>query len=294
MQLLWQVLFNGIGIGGIYCLVAVGLQLVAGVIRIPNFATGQYYMLSAYAVYFLLDIGIGYFPSVLFAVLIIGGIGVISEKIIVEPLLERPMTAGLLSTLGLALILEGLALTLFGSFPRSVITPYSETIIRIGDVYFSQQRLMVILGGIGAFISTDFFIMKTKVGKALRAMAQNKEACKVFGIDIYKMGIISFTIGVALAGFAAALVAPLVSICPSLGSLVLFKAFAVIIMTGVGHFRGLIISATLLGLGESLGAAYVDPLLKDAIALLLMTLILLVRPQGLFGEKIELLFRKQG
>jgi len=293
MDPIWQILVNGVGLGAVYGLVAVGIQLIIGVSGVPNFANGQFYMLGGYVLFLILGfVGIGYFPSLFLCILILAGIGAIAERISIRPLMERPRSAGLISTLALGMFIEGLILILFTAEPKTINTPYSGIILSIGDVSLSVQRIIMAVGGVGAFVLADFFVRKTKVGKGLRAMSQNKQACRIFGIDIFKMSRIAFMLGVALAAFAAGLVVPLFALSPFMGSFIIFKAFAVVIIAGIGEIRGVMFAALLVGLTESLASFYIDPLFRDVTAFLFMICVLLIRPQGIFGEKSDLLFAK--
>ena len=162
----------------------------------------------------------------------------------------------------------------------------SSAIADIGGVRMAWQRPLVLAAAVIIFAGLEWFVTRAKLGKAMRAMSQNREACAVVGVDVQHVALATFGISAALAGGAAALVSPLFNIFPDVGALLTLKAFAAVIVGGFGYVKGAIAAAFLIGLAESLAAGYISYAYKDAIAFVVMVLVLLVRPQGLFGRRI--------
>ena len=157
------------------------------------------------------------------------------------------------------------------------------------EIAFTYQRLLVLIIAIAISIALHLFLQKTKPGKAIRAAAQNKEACLAVGIDIAQISRLTFGLGIGLCGLAGALVAPVYSVFPTMGQNAMFKVFAIVILGGLGNMKGALLASLILGLGESLIAGYVSATLKDGLAFLMMLFILLLRPAGLFGKAVRTL-----
>jgi len=206
----------------------------------------------------------------------------------------------LIATLATSITLTNLAILVFGTQPKEVPTTLSSAVMEVGGVRMAWQRLVVLVAAVVIFAGLEWFVTRAKLGKAMRAMSQNREACAVVGVDVQRVALATFGISAALAGAAAALVSPLFNIFPDVGSLLTLKAFAAVIVGGFGFVKGAmavivggfgfvkgaIAAAFLIGLAESLAAGYVSYAYKDAIAFVVMVLVLLVRPQGLFGRRI--------
>ncbi len=175
---------------------------------------------------------------------------------------------------------------MFGTQPKEVPTALSSAIAEVGGVRLSWQRPLVLVAAVAVFAGLEWFVTRTKLGRAMRAMSQNREACAVVGVDVQRVALATFGLSAALAGGAAALVSPLFNIFPDVGALLTLKAFAAVIVGGFGFVKGAIAAAFLIGVAESLAAGYLSYAYKDAIAFVVMVAVLLVRPQGLFGRRI--------
>ncbi|OGP90012.1 MAG: hypothetical protein A2156_01435 [Deltaproteobacteria bacterium RBG_16_48_10] len=288
MNVLPQTLFNGVTIGSIYAVIAVGLNLVLGVLGVVNFAQGEFYMLGAFIVYIFFFMGFPYWVCILFALLIITVVGVITNQLVIKPILRKSFTTQILATLGLSLLLQNTALMIWGPTPREIPVPltYKQiTVLHAVGIYSTYQRLLVIISGLVLFKALDLFVKRTKMGKAIRAVSQNKEACLIVGIDLNRICLVSFCISVALAAIAGGLIGPITLIAPIMGSIILLKAFALVVMGGMGNIKGSIFSGYILGLVESFTAVYVASIWKDGVAFLALTVFLLVKPEGIFGHR---------
>jgi branched-chain amino acid transport system permease protein len=283
-----QHLVNGLVQGALYALVAVGLTLVYGVLEVVNFAHGELYMLAAFALYLLFgQLHVTYPLAILLSIGLLMGLGWGLARVAVVPHLRRPFEATVLSTLAASIILQNGARLLFTATPRQVSPPWEELILSLGDVTVTGQRLLILITALLAFAGLHRFIRRSRMGKAMRAAAQNKEACRMVGIDVGRVATQTLALGAGLSGLAGAMVAPLYDIFPAIGTTAVLKSFAVVIMGGMGNVPGAMLAGVLLGLGESLAGGYVSTTAKDALSFSLMILVLLVRPEGLFGRRVR-------
>lgn len=287
--MLLQHLANGLLISGIYALVAVGFTLIFGVLGVINFAHGEFYMLGAFIIFFFAgQMGISYYWSIPLSILASLMVGILVERTSIRPLLEKSFESMVICTFAVSMILMNGALLTWGAEPRIIQSPLSGPVSLL-EIAFTYQRLLVLIVAIAISIALHLFLQRTKPGKAIRAAAQNKEACLAVGIDIAQISRLTFGLGIGLCGLAGALVAPVYSVFPTMGQIAMFKIFAIVILGGLGNVKGALLAALILGLGESLIAGYVSATLKDGLAFLVMLFILLLRPEGLFGKAVRTL-----
>jgi branched-chain amino acid transport system permease protein len=258
-----------------------------GVVRLINFAHGEFYMLGGYAFWYAYaELGLPYPVAGLAATAAMAGFGLAYERGVIRAILTRTWHVQLIATLATSITMTNLAILVFGTQPKEVPTRLSAAILDVGGVRLAWQRLLVLVAAVAIFAGLEWFVAHAKLGKAMRAMSQNREACAVVGVDVQQVALATFGISAGLAGAAAALVSPLFNIFPDVGALLTLKAFAAVIVGGFGYVRGAIAAAFLIGIAESLAAGYVSYAYKDAIAFVVMVAVLLVRPQGLFGRRI--------
>jgi len=287
MEDLLEQLIHGLTLGSMYAMVAAGLALMFGVVRLINFAHGEFFMLGAYAFWFAYRaVGLPYPVAGLVAAGIMGGFGIVYERTVIRSILDRSWHVQLIATLATSITLTNLAIIVFGAQAKEVPTVLSARILEIGDVRIAWHRLLVLGMSLLVFAALHWFVRRTKTGKAMRAMSQNREACAVVGVDVQRVALATFALSAVLAGGAAALVTPLFSIFPDMGALLTLKAFAAVIVGGFGYVQGAIAASFLIGVTESLAAGYISYAYKDAIAFVIMIAVLLWRPQGLFGRRI--------
>jgi branched-chain amino acid transport system permease protein len=278
---------HGLTLGSLYAMVAAGLALMFGVVRLINFAHGEFYMLGGYAFWYAYrELGLPYPVAGLAATGLLGAFGWAYERTVIRAILARTWHVQLIATLATSITLTNGAILVFGTQPKEVPTRLSSAILELGGMRVAAQRLLVLVAAVTVFAGLEWFVTRTKLGKAMRAMSQNREACAVVGIDVQQIALVTFVVSAALAAGAAALVSPLFNIFPDVGALLTLKAFAAVIVGGFGYVKGAIAASFLIGLTESLTAGYVSYAYKDAIAFIVMVLVLLVRPQGLFGRRI--------
>ncbi len=286
MEMFFQLLVNGIAFGSIYAMVAVGLTIVFGILEVVNFAQGEFYMLAAYVTFLVYLTQLPYPLAIVIAVATMIVIGLIVERFAIRPLIGRAWQLPILSTLGISIIMQNGAIVIWTPNPRTIIIDIANLNIHIFGVVIVFQKLMIVFFALALFIGLHYFIQKTKTGKAMRAVSQNKEACRIIGIDVPRISSITFALGAGLSGFGGALVAPVMAIHPVMGILLVLKCFAAVIMGGFGNIKGTICSAFILAIVESFAVAYVSLQYKDVFAFLVMIIILLFRPAGIFGKKV--------
>jgi branched-chain amino acid transport system permease protein len=278
-------IINGLITGGSYVLIALGLTLIFGILDVVNLAHGEIYMLGAFMLYLFLEhLGFSYWAALLLAMGVITVFGVLMEKTLFKPLRSAPLLNTMLVSIAFAVLLQNSASILFGSDPKVVHTAMSDHVIQFWGISLTVQRLLVLVVGIVIIIGLHLLIGKTKIGKAMRAVALDKEAAALMGISINRIYTFTFAVGSALAATAGALIAPVFQVFPTMGFVPFIKAFTVVILGGLGNVIGAIYAGFLLGILESLGTAYVSTAYKDSFAFMILIVVLLFRPSGLMGR----------
>ncbi|MFB3161739.1 branched-chain amino acid ABC transporter permease [Neobacillus sp. 179-J 1A1 HS] len=284
MEILIQQLFNGLTIGSVYSLVALGLTLVYGILHIPNFAHGALYMMGGYITLTMMTkYGLHYWIAIFVSILVVGMIGVLMERFVFHPLREAPPIHDKIAAIGILLFLEAFAQFVWGAEFQSMPTPYGQ-VLQIFGLTFTMQRLLIVISAIVVMILLTLFLKKTFTGSTIIAMSQNREGANLVGINTNRVAMLTFMISGGLAAIAASLSAPINLVFPAMGQLVILKAFVIIILGGMGSVPGAILGGYILGFSESLGATYISNDYKDIIAFVLLVLILSVKPTGLFSK----------
>jgi branched-chain amino acid transport system permease protein len=284
LTLLGQQLANGLVNGMNYVLISTGLTLVFGVLRVINFAHGEFYMLGAFLTYYgMAALGLGYIPSVLLAAVVVGILGVLVNNLFFWPLRREHEFTILLSSLGLALLVTHAAELGFGHDPKYLMSPFTDDIVEIGTIVLTQQRALVFVAAVVVLCATYAAIRWTTFGKMMRATAQNPEGAALTGINIRFVHTFTFVLACGLAALAGALVGPLAMIFPTVGSWAVLKGFIVVILGGLGSVPGALVGGLTLGVVEALAGGYISLGFMEAIGYAIIILVLLWRPQGLFG-----------
>ena len=280
-----QYVFNGLVVGGTYALMGVGLTLIYGIMRIVNFAHGEFYMLGAYFFYTLwVLLGINPLVAMLVAFISVLLFGLAFEQIFIRPLRKEPTESAMLMCMGLSVVMQNAALLIWGGEVQTVPKIVQTKSLSLGGVVVSTDRIWIFAIAVLLIMGTNMFIARTKTGRALRATFQDTAAAEVVGVNIERIYSITFGFGVALAAAGGFLLAPLYLISPTMGALAVGKAFAVVVLGGMGNVQGAIFGGLLLGVVESLGAGYIASGYKDAFGVIVMILVILFRPQGLLGR----------
>jgi branched-chain amino acid transport system permease protein len=285
MELFLQQVANGIMVGGIYGLMALGLTLIYGVLYIPNFALGHQAMIAAYVTFFLVSIyRLNYFVAIVVAMAALAILGVILERVAFRPLKNAPHVNGFIVAFGLLFVLESGALIAWGATYRKIETVYDREILSFLGVRLPLQRILVVVAVVVIIVAIQLFLKRTMAGAALRAVAQQRDAALLVGIDVDRVSALTMAVGSALGGAAGALIGPIILVFPTMGNLMIVKAFVIIVLGGMGSVVGAIAGGFVLGLVESLASGFISPSFKDLYAFLFLVLVLAVRPTGLFGQ----------
>ncbi|MGQ9492474.1 MAG: branched-chain amino acid ABC transporter permease [Anaerolineae bacterium] len=287
LELFLSYVINGLIIGNIYGLMALGLTLILGVMKIVNFAHGEFYMLGGYAAYICsIKLGLGPVSGILGAIVSVFLIGLFVERALLTPFysgkLERPSDYALLMTFSLSVFLMNVVIPIFGPYQKAS-APLAQGSVNFGIVSVGATRVIASLVAIFLMAALLLLLSKSRLGIALRAIAQDRDAAAVCGIDVNRMNPIAFGIGTAMAAAAGALLAPTFLVYPASGSLAASKANAILVLGGMGSVKGAIIGALLLGVLESLGVLFLSPGYRDVYGFLVIVLVLLIKPTGLFG-----------
>ena len=292
-----QQLVNGITLGSIYALIAVGYTMVYGVIQLINFAHGEVYMLGAFLSFSLLTgffgIGLPFAASLVLAVLICAGIGVLLDVIAYRPLRLAPRLAALITAIGMSIFLQNLALIVWGaqikSFPRGLIPAFLfEPALQWSDVVVSWLQVMILLTAVFLMALLELIVHYSRIGRAMRAIAQDKTAAALMGVNVDRVVSYTFALGSALGAVAGILVALYYNaVYPTMGYFAGIKAFAAAVLGGIGSIPGAILGGGILGLAEVFGGGYISSAYSDGIAYAVMILVILVKPTGLFGRQIR-------
>jgi branched-chain amino acid transport system permease protein len=285
-----QQAINGIVFGSLYVLVALGLTLIYGVLVQINFAHADIVTIGAFAAYFFcFALGGDYLLSIGVALAIGATLGFLVNAAIFAPLRERGSELlPLIATIGVSILLQNAMLLLFGPIPYAFDSPYSNNVIRLwGGTFVTGQNLIIVIVSTLTIGLLYAFMKFTFVGKALRAVAQDRETAGLMGINPNQLIMITFVIASALAGMAGAMLGPILVLTPFAGTSVIVKAFAIVIIGGFGNVEGTIIAGLMVGMIESFTTQFVNPGLIDIVVFTLLLLMLALRPTGLIAEKRE-------
>ena len=286
--ILFQQIVNGLIIGGIYALIAAGLTTIFGLMNVVNFAHGEFYMLGGMVAFLITQIlWSNYFFALAASITIVMVIGFLVEKILIKRLRATGvdlLVTGALVTIGVSIFFQNTSLLIFGSIPKLIPSPFSTEPFKIGPILVGRMYLFAAAVTVAVILLAHYSIKKTKLGMAMRATFQDKDVASLVGVNIDRVYSFTFTLGAGLAATAGALLGPIFVIYPNAGERVVLKAFVIVIMGGMGNFLGAILGGFLLGVTESLTSAYISAEYKDLIGFVIVLLILVFRPSGLFGK----------
>jgi branched-chain amino acid transport system permease protein len=291
--LLEQQLINGLTLGLIYALIAVGYTMVYGVIQLINFAHGEIYMLGAFfCVTFITAAGLPFYAAIVMAMLCCALCGILLDIVAYRPLRKAPRLAALITAIGMSIFLQNLALVIWGSrskpFPRAALPPYlGEKALIVGGVSLTWLQLFIFAVAVGMMVALSLIIRKTRIGTAMRALAQNRTAAALMGININFVISFTFALGSAMGAVAGVLVSVFYNtLYPTMGYTAGVKAFAAAVLGGIGSVPGAMAGGIVLGVAEALGAGYVSSLYRDGIAYAVMIAVIILRPSGILGRSV--------
>ena len=286
MTLFFQQFVNGIALGSVYSLVALGLTLVYGVLKVPNFAHGALYMAGAYVSYVMLtSFGASYVVAMAVSVAVLAVLGGSMEWLVFRKLEGKTPVHSMIAALGLLFFMEGTADVIWGPTFRQVPTPFDGVVTLLG-VNITEQRILVIVAAVVTMVGLYLLLKRTLVGMSIEAMAQDREGALLVGIDIRRVAMLTFAISGALAAVAGSLIAPLLLVFPNMGELIILKAFVIVILGGMGSVPGAILGGYLLALAETMAGTYVSFAFSELIAFGMLVLVLVIRPTGLFRKGV--------
>ena len=286
MEFLQQVI-NGLALGSVYALLALGYTMVYGIIQLINFAHGEIYMIGAFAGFYSAStLKLPLLPTLLVAMTVSALAGIIIEKIAYKPLRNSPRIALLITAIGISLFLQNAMRLLVGSNPKPFPDLINAGSINIGPIQIEVKTILMFVVSALLVILLQFIVYKTKVGKAMRASSQDMEAASLMGINVDNTISLTFAIGSALAGIAGVLVAiSYPSITPYMGAMPGLKAFVAAVLGGIGSIPGALVGGIAIGLLETFSKAYISTNFSDAIVFAILIVILLIKPSGLLGKK---------
>lgn len=284
-------LINGLSLGSVYAIIALGYTMVYGIAKMLNFAHGDIIMIGGYVVFFSASsAGMPPLLAVLLSVIVCTVLGVTIERIAYKPLREAPSLAVLITAIGVSYLLQNVALLLFGANPKSFtsVVPFSGLSLAGGKLNISGEAIVTILSGIVIMVGLSVFIKRTKAGQAMLAVSEDKGAAQLMGINVNGTIGLTFAIGSALAAVAGALLCSAYpTLNPYTGSMPGIKAFVAAVFGGIGSIPGAMIGGILLGVIEIFSKAYISSQLSDAIVFSVLIIVLLVKPTGIMGKKIN-------
>ena len=288
MELFFLSIINGLIQGGFFALFAVGLVLIFGVMGVVNFAHGELVMVGAYTVWLVhAQHGFAYIPTLLLALLVVTAIGLLMERFLFRPTRSDPL-AGLICSIGVLFLLQVAATLVGGEGPsKQVPPPFPGTLILFDFLRIPYQRLFGLGVSVLALATLWYFLTRTRLGWALRAVALDREAAALQGINITRISIIAIGVGAALAGLAGGLMAPLTNINPHMGHNVIITAFIVTIVGGVGSLSGAVYASIIYALFHTFVTVYFGGTVATICGLILMVVVLIVRPTGIMGVKVS-------
>jgi branched-chain amino acid transport system permease protein len=296
MSTLLQQILNGLSLGSIYALIALGYTMVYGILKLINFAHGEVFMMGAYAGYFA-ALGLGVqtygaagFPLYLAILVLVVAmaaaalLGVTVEFLAYRPVRSAPRLTPLITAIGVSLFLQNAAMLAFTPNPRPYPPILAEVRYELGGVIVTNVKLTIFVVAVALMVGLTWFIQRTWTGKAMRAVSTNLDAARLMGIDTNRIIRATFAVGSALAAAGGILFGlDQIMISPLMGMLTGLKAFVAAVLGGIGNIRGAVLGGLLIGLAEQLTAGYLSPDYRDAITFMILIVILLLRPQGLLG-----------
>lgn len=287
--MLVNLLASGLANGGVYALVALGLVVIYRATTVVNFAHGEGFMLAGFLAWTLyVGLALPYAVALIGAVAIAGLIGIATERLAFRPLIRASVVSLVLATTGLGVLMRGVARYLWGGKGSDVPFPPVFTVqaLQMGDLIVSAQHLIVLGGAVATMLVFAALFRYTRLGRMMRATADNQRAAALVGIRVERVSSLTWGVGVALAGVAAVLAAPLTLLYPDMGGPLLTRALAAALLGGLGSLGGAVVGGFSLGIVEQLTAGYVDSSLADVAPFLLIIVVLLLRPRGLFGRRV--------
>ena len=288
IQQILQQLINGISLGSIYALIALGYTMIYGIIKLINFAHGDIYMVGAYLGFYAITLGIPVIPAILISMAVTSCLGVVVERLAYRPLRHAPRISVLITAIGMSFFLEYTMMALVSPTPRTFPATISDVSFEVGGLIISGQQLLIM--GVTFLLMTilTYIVRRTKIGKAMRAASYDTEAAQLMGINANRIISITFAIGSALAAVAGVLIGIYYNaIDPLMGLMPGIKAFVAAVFGGIGSLPGAVFGGIVLGIVEAFISGIGLSMFRDAAAFAILILVLLLRPAGIFGKNVK-------
>ncbi len=283
MEAFLQHLVNGLVLGGTYALLGIGLTLIFGLMNVVNFAHGEFYTLGAYAAFATLAVlDLPFLAAIPVAIAVGIALGALCERVLLRPLRGESIDSVMLVMIGVWIAMQNTELLVWGGVAKSIPHPFSTRPLVVGPLGIAPLRLFVFVVAIALIVGAHLVIHRTRLGRAMRATFQDADTAALMGVRIRRIHTATFALGSGLAAAAGALLGPIFLVYPSMGDLASLKAFSVVILGGLGNVAGATVGGLLLGVAEELGAGYISSGYRDAVGFVIIILVLLVRPAGLF------------
>jgi branched-chain amino acid transport system permease protein len=280
-----QTLVNGLFAGGVLALVSIGLTMIYGVMIIINFAHGEFVMLGMYLSYWAFVLGgVDPYLSVFMTAIIMFAFGALVQRLLVQRVMAAHILNQIVLLLGLSILLVGLAQFFWMPVPRTLQLPYATAGVEVAGLILNIPRGVAFLASLVIASALYVFLQRTRVGKSIRACAESREAAQLVGINVKRVYMLTFGIGAAVTGVAGALLAPSYPITPTVGATWSVIAFVVVVLGTMGNFMGAFLGGLLIGVAEAFGGLLLGGDVKEVVSMLIFILVLLLKPQGLFGK----------
>lgn len=284
MDIFLQLIVNGLLLGGAYAIISIGLTLIFGVVRVVNFAHGEFLMVGMYATY-LFASQLGWHPYVALApvAILLFALGALMQRAIIQPLLEADGHIQIFATVGVSTALMNLALLVFGADVHATPVGVGTGIVQFGSISVVSGQLVILAVALALAFALHLFLTRTYLGRAFRAVAQHRNAAALMGVNVQGIYVLAFGIGASFVGVAAALLTPQYPTFPTIGTYFVLTAFVIVVLGGMGSLIGALLGSMLIGLVDSLAGYYIAPDLKEVVYFAIFIMILVFRPTGLFG-----------
>ncbi len=284
-----QQLINGVSLGSIYALIALGYTMVYGIIKLINFAHGDIYMVGAYVAFFATTfLKLSFFPALIVSMVVAATLGMTIERLAYRPLRKAPKIAILITAIGVSLLLEYGGMLLVTPQPRTFPALFDTKIFTFGNIVVNSQQVVILAISVVLMIILTYVVQRTKIGKAMRAVSFDTDAAKLMGIDVDRVISVTFAIGSALAAAAGMLVGVYYnSIDPLMGIMPGLKAFVAAVLGGIGVIPGAMLGGIIMGVIEAMVSGFISSTFRDAAAFAILIIILLVKPSGLLGKNVR-------
>ncbi|MFC4276567.1 branched-chain amino acid ABC transporter permease [Achromobacter aloeverae] len=288
MDILIQLIINGLLLGGAYAIISLGLTLIFGVVRVVNFAHGEFLMVGMYLVYLAAShFGIHPYVGLVPVAIILFALGAATQRLVIQPLLNADEHIQIFATVGISTILLNLALVVFGANVLRAPVELGTDSISVGNYAMVTGQLVTFLAALALAILLHLFMHRTYLGRALRAVAQHRYAAMLMGVNVKAVYVLAFGLGTAFVGIAAGLLAPQYPVFPTVGTYFVLTAFVIVVLGGMGSLYGAVAGSMIIGVVDTLAGYYIAPDLKEVVYFGIFLLILVLRPTGLFGVGTE-------